>query len=57
MSIQLRETRDPLTLKWEMASWEDDHFAGQCGVRFPDGSIYNPKYFKLKTRESDAICL
>lgn len=47
-----RETKNPLTHKWEMALYIDDHFGpGQCGVKFSDGSIYNPLYTKLKVRE------
>ena len=42
-------TRDPRTGKIEQAHWITDYFEqGQDGVRFPDGSTYNPAYYKLK---------
>jgi hypothetical protein len=55
MTSTMKETKDPLTSRWEMAFWNDDHFGvGKCGVKFPDGTIYNPDITKLKTREDDS---
>lgn len=42
-------TKNPLTMRFEMAEWLRDHFAlGIDGVKFPDGSIYNPAVVMLK---------
>lgn len=52
MSNFYKETKNPRTGKYEMAAWLDGHFkAREYAVKFPDGSIYNPDYTILKTRE------
>lgn len=46
-----RETKNPRTGKWEKAMWIDDHFGlHHYGVKFPDGTIYNPDEVDLKTK-------
>lgn len=52
MSTYTRETKNPLTGKYEVAVWMDDYFGHHnYGVKFPDGTIYNPQFTTLKTRE------
>lgn len=53
MSSFKKLTQNPLTKKWEMAWWIDDHFGSHLyGVKFPDGTIYNPEQVKLKTKDA-----
>lgn len=54
MSNYQQETQNPLTKKWEMATWMDDYFGHHnYGVRFSDGTIYNPREVELKTRNHE----
>jgi len=46
-----RLTKNPLTQKYEKAEWIPDHFArGIYGVKFADGTVYNPDKVALKIR-------
>lgn len=51
MSNYMRLTKNPRTGKYEMAAWLDNHFGPhRYGVRFADGTIYNPEKVELKTK-------
>lgn len=52
MSSFYKLTKNPRTGKFEEAAWLDNHFGGhRYGVKFPDGTIYNPDYQDLPTKE------
>ena len=55
MSTFAKLTKNPATGKWEIATWIDDFFGRhQYGVKFPDGTVYNPEYIKLQTKKDDS---
>lgn len=50
MSSYKRKTKHPVTGTWEMADWLDDYFGQRhYGVRFADGSVFDPEKIKLET--------
>lgn len=52
MSSYKKETKHPVTGVWEDALWIDDYFGHRkYGVKFSDGSIFNPIEVKMETRE------
>lgn len=52
MSSYYRKTKNPRTGKYEMASWLDNYFgARRYGVKFEDGTVYNPEEVKMKTKD------
>lgn len=52
MSSFYKPTKHPETGKWENAEWLDNYFAQHgYGVRFPDGSVWNPDETKLETQD------
>lgn len=56
MSTYFRETKHPQTDKWERATWYDDYYGKHhYGVKFPDGSIFDPEKIKLETREPEPV--
>lgn len=51
MSSYKRETKHPVTGKWEEAVWLDDYYGPHhYGVLFPDGKAFDPEELKLETR-------
>lgn len=52
MSSYMAVTKHPLTGKWEEAQWLDDYFGRHhYGVKFSDGTVYNPEHYKLKVKK------
>lgn len=52
MSSYQQLTKHPKTKKFELAWWIDNFYAQHhYGVRFPDGSVYDPEKKKLQTKE------
>jgi hypothetical protein len=54
MSNFIKQTKNPMTGRWENAEWLDDHFGPhRYGVRFPSsGEIFPAELYKLKTRDA-----
>ena len=51
MSTYEAITKHPITGKWELATWYDDHFGNHnYGVKFSDGRIFDPRKVKLITK-------
>ncbi len=51
MSTYTKSTKHPDTGEWEDAVWMDDYFGNHnYGVRFSDGSIFDPRDTELETR-------
>lgn len=51
MSSFKRMTLNPMTDRYEMALWLNDYFGRhKYGVKFADGTVYNPEVIKLKTK-------
>lgn len=49
-------TKNPRTGKYEAATWLDNHFGShKYGVKFADGTVYNPDLIDLPTREMRKI--
>lgn len=52
MSNYLKQTKHPITGKWEEAEWLDNKFGQRnYGVRFSDGQIFDVRGINLETRE------
>lgn len=52
MSSYIRNTRNPKTGEFEGAYWLDDLYGNhKYGVRFEDGSTYDPTVTPLETNE------
>lgn len=51
MSTYKKSTKHPDTGEWEDATWMGDYFGNHnYGVRFSDGSIFDPRDTELETR-------
>lgn len=56
MTSYTKLTKHPETGVWEMANWINDWFSMyKCGVKFPDGKIFDPDFIQLETREDSKI--
>lgn len=52
MSSYYRKTKHPRTGKYERAMWLDDYYGPRrYGVKFEDGTVYNPEEVQLKTKD------
>lgn len=53
MSSFFKITKHPITNNWEAAFWIDDYYGlHKYGVKFLDGSVFNPEETKLKTKKN-----
>lgn len=51
MSSYQRETKHPITGKWEVAWWLDDYFGSHhYGVKFSDGEVFDARDYLWETR-------
>ena len=59
MSTFQKQTKNPLTGDWELATWIDNYYGKNdygnhiYGVEFPNGDIFNADTMKLETREEE----
>ncbi len=54
MSTYTKSTKHPDTGEWENAVWMDDYFGNHnYGVKFTDGSVFDPRYTELETRNEN----
>ena len=52
MSTYIQTSKHPTTGAWEQATWMDDFYGHHhYGVRFPDGSTFDPEEVKIETKE------
>lgn len=50
MSSFIKWTQHPDTMHWHHAYWIDDHFGHHhYGVRFNDGTIFDPEQYEMRT--------
>lgn len=51
MSCFKKNTKHPITGKWEKAEWIDDYFGEhKYGVQFSDGSVFEANCYKWETK-------
>jgi len=52
MSTYNKQTKHPVTSKWEVATWADDYYGNhRYGVVFSNGDTFDPEKIKLETRQ------